>query len=280
MDGKATVTAIFLAVLLLCGEAASDDRQPSDGAPGQQIAYETADNHVRPPVVAREYPRPNKRYNPCETTQTREDHDLCQQWRMAEAAATQASWTQGQFWVTLAEVAGLVFVVIFTGITAKDAARSAKAAEDAVDVNRISSERQLRAYLTISETSVEWGGPQTLEAVIVFQNTGQTPAYDVHHAFDITIGEPDSFDIPKSNGPPVTSDIGAGSPMTYRGKAGPLSDESWLGVRNRKIPLYVWGEIRYYDVFRREVRRTNYRLTLAHHTIDALSPCQGGNKSD
>jgi len=144
--------------------------------------------------------------------------------------------------------------------TAAQAAKiSANAAEAAVDVARTSSQRQLRAYVTISEcqfatTDTHW--------VVVgkFKNVGQTPAFDVQIRGNAFVGEYPIKEVPEFdfniNGISKTTlfptehlpyyEVGEKRPQAvYLSKAPDPAAFTW----GNKNALWLVVEIRYLDTF-------------------------------
>jgi hypothetical protein len=158
-------------------------------------------------------------------------------------------------WGGMAEIAAAVFtgiLALFAFVQVRD--------------NRISNERQLRAYVSIdraqiSDINLVW--PPVAE--IKLRNFGQTPAYDLVHLSGI------AFDVD----PPPTGAFGEWPPMAgTKYIVGPGSESNKI----MKIPegeiateaerqeiiagtkaLYVFGIVTYRDAFGK-TRTTHYRL--------------------
>lgn len=156
--------------------------------------------------------------NPCETAETREEHDLCQQWRMAkgteklvraairqnEISKRQLVIADRQFWATLIEI-GLISLATFFAYRAARWAKGAvtetkrvveveeravrvqdraaneakEAAGAALDNAREMGQTQVRAYLIFSEVKARWSERETPILSITCSNSGQTPAGNV-----------------------------------------------------------------------------------------------------
>lgn len=230
------------------------------------------------PATEKENLTPEEYQNPCDPTEKVYVADLCEQRRMAEAAIQQVNWIQRQFWATVIEIVLLIGVIGVSGWAAWEAGGSAKAAEASVKIASDTAKRQLRAYLSVSGATVTWKNDRIVLAEISIKNTGQTPALWVHHFQTIAVGEPADFAIPYVESGFPTTDIGANIEMHFSLDSGPVSEESWTLARNREIPVYVWGEVKYWDVFKTELWFTRYRLRL-HQSADILSPCSEGNRS-
>lgn len=165
--------------------------------------------------------------------------------------------------------------------TANAAIKAAEAAEKSVEVTSDTAERQLRAYVTMKNCIVEFENNRIIKIKIVVKNTGQTPALKIHCVNKIRVGLPESFNITADLEPDINTvaagDLGAGIEFTNDYSIGPIDHEVWNGVQNRSVPVFVWGEYRYWDIFKRERRYTRYRMTL-HPTDNELSPYPGGNE--
>jgi hypothetical protein len=159
----------------------------------------------------------------------------------------------------------------------KDATIAAKAAKESADTSKIqaevardtlktmqdTAERQLRAYVGVSDASihkVETGAP---EAIVHIKNFGQTPAYDVRAWIHMWIAEhplsevlPDApEDLPKG-----TAVIHPGTHVAFfMPKEPPVKAEFIPLLGTAAGTIYVYGIIKYRDVFKRE-RTTKYRL--------------------
>lgn len=66
----------------------------------------------------------------CEKPHEKDYADLCQQWRMAEAARQQLVWLERQFRATFLEIGGLLASLFFTGWAALAASKAAKSSEE------------------------------------------------------------------------------------------------------------------------------------------------------
>jgi hypothetical protein len=145
---------------------------------------------------------------------------------------------------------------------------------------RNSSERQLRAYVVAELGSIvniadpiPTPGLIPTEARRVFpwgpiarihiKNTGQTPAFKVEHWGNICFKEfPLTSELPPriDTGVRSLSIVGPGIINTKNFFFGPiLTDEQVAQLRNSTGALYVYGEVRYEDAFKRQ-HRTRYRL--------------------
>lgn len=188
----------------------------------------------------------------CRQATTIEERDLCQQWRMAEAAKRQVAWTARQFWVTAAEIGALILTVFFTGWAALAAGRAARATEKATSVASDTAKTQLRAYVHIDDTAgpnVDGEPPYLFKYYI--KNAGQTPAYGVRQWTGFTLG-PNPLDrpLPPPETPPKSAiTINAGGRFKVEGEIAQYSPEEIRQILKDDVRLYVFGVITYTDIF-------------------------------
>ena len=200
---------------------------------------------------------------------------------MAEAAfdLVVISWWQfgaGAFGISL-----LMVTLWYTRKSTKAAIGAVKAAEGAVKITSDTAERQLRAYLNIHKAYVIWEKNRVVRAWVDVTNTGQTPARDIEHWISLNFGDDVQFPAPPLDTmfpDQSKSDLGAGIHLTVDIKTDPLTDENWRDIRARSMNLYVWGEIRYLDIFKRETRYTRFRFVLGEDGDD-LSTLPEGNEA-
>jgi hypothetical protein len=105
----------------------------------------------------------------CEQPKDREHADLCQQWRVAEAAET-------QIFLSVLGLILLAFTLVFTAIAAVAAWRT-------VNTMRRTSERQLRAYVSFVGPAFQISKVGDDEQIVIsvearMKNAGQTPAHN------------------------------------------------------------------------------------------------------
>lgn len=127
-------------------------------------------------------------------TGKREQADLCQQIRMADAAEEAADTAWRQYAVSVVGLFGLILTVVLTAIAADAARRAAKSANETVRAMRRTERRELRAYVGLEQIqfeirSVEEGyvpfataAPGAIyqdSIAATVKNYGQTPAYNV-----------------------------------------------------------------------------------------------------
>ena len=125
------ITGVLCLVAL---PALGQSDNPESSAPSKEATTEQGQPTVEPPAAAAPAPvkvPKQKAASPeqkalCDSPQTPKENDLCQQWRMAEAAEKQAKWTEFQFKATLAEIVALILTTRSAsrlGVHAPQAAR-------------------------------------------------------------------------------------------------------------------------------------------------------------
>lgn len=181
----------------------------------------------------------------CDQANTPEEHDLCQQWRMAEAANNQLKWAERQFFATALEIAALVATVVFTGMAALAASKAAGATRASIELTK----NQMRARVGVDNASVQGLSSTRPIIKIVLKNYGQTPATNFRFRYVITI-QPLAAAAPKiaeafRDGPDI--DAGRTFQQTFFEEDW---DDRWGGpvarrVLQRDIVLQIAGEVAY-----------------------------------
>ena len=134
-------------------------------------------------------------------------------------------------------------------------------------IARRTAERQLRAYIVVKAATVELvkeGSAEKIVGVVcrvAFLNAGQTPAYDLQLTRN-TVRETFAFD-------PIFPDDGGGMHRTTAilgprvehpddlGTRMNLSPQDVLALERGQSAIYMWGAVRYRDIFNRS-RRTRF----------------------
>jgi hypothetical protein len=149
------------------------------------------------------------------------------------------------------------------------------------------AERQLRAYLIISNVEiigVEVG--QTPGAIVTITNGGQTPAYEV--ASEMAIGLLDSPTVEPGDGPATSpfsqTTLGPGEKYQIRARIrGVLSSDEVQQISNGSKVIRVVGVVSYRDIFKHR-RTTNMNAFYGgEYGINvAGAPAHGstGNEAD
>ena len=228
-------------------------------------------------------PDPENYQTPCGAPKTDDDADLCQQWRMAEAAEETADWAFGQIIATGFEAVLLAIaigVAFWAGSWAKSAAiagqkmvreasKATSAAQKAVEVTRDIGQRQIRAYVGVTKARVSYDEEaKTISYHLEISNTGQTPAYHTaivtQHAYvGRNAKRMAKFRDELKHG--SRTSISSGFPV-HINRTIKLPNEPDI-IRfclEEEGGFYVYGYLRYIDAFHRQ-RRTifNYRINVA-----------------
>ena len=151
------------------------------------------------------------------------------------------------------------------------------------------AKRQLRAYVFVGEAAIIHAGTNMVEAAIKVKNFGQTPAYDVTistaaRAFNIP-GDIIAF-APTPVGPDSSRFVfGPGAEGRYSISLHTLigEPEAMVGLKAGEGALYVYGEIRYRDTFKRQVV-AQFRFVIGGSvgwpSDNRMVVCQEGNEEE
>ena len=235
--------------------------------PGQSQA-DTKQTPAEPPAAPavsadRPLPEPDpKNYrDPCRDPQTDDESDLCQQWRMAEAAEETTDWTFGQILVTGVEAVLLAIAIGIASWAGYWARRAAVATAETVMVTRDNAKIELRAYIGISRidtiTATDIWDPSKTRKVLGYtirpqiSNSGVTPAVDFKCFADHQIVRTDNFITPIFQKPLVDEEImtTVGAKEMITGPVRVVSYDDVQRVLERKTRWFVWWRFEYRDVF-------------------------------
>ena len=177
------------------------------------------------PPTAQKQKRPTHYQQPCDQPQSRADHDLCQQWRMAEATEKLLNRTEWQLGGTAFEIFLIVAAIGIAGYAGYQAWRTAEIADR-------TAKHQLRAYITLESLAMvpPVGQNRYWQFIPQWKNTGQTPAHRVvmntnHEFFGENDGNPEIKKFPpggdlsqsKSPAATLTASMLSISPPIYGG---------------------------------------------------------------
>jgi hypothetical protein len=164
---------------------------------------------------------------------------------------------------TVAQMEVMQRYAIAAEAAANAALTSSETAKATLAQMRDTSERQLRAYICLESAILKFPEPDVPEAQIHLKNCGQTPASEVRGWIHTWFAEYPLDEIP----PTAPEDLLKGTQTLAPGrisiyvtpKKPPLPAQYLNLLGTRKFTLYVYGEVRYKDIFGRE-RYTKYRL--------------------
>lgn len=174
------------------------------------------------------------------------------------------------------------FGVWYVRRTLVETSEAVRAADDAVAVTREIGRKQTRAYVVVSEPSIDFkdvGGTQFLIVKIVFKNTGQTPAMKFGATFSAHFGwedEEPTLERPAGSaplGPQDTFEISAETPNSFI-----ICDTN--GRISIERPIRIWGRAEYVDAFDDDrFVEFNYTAKVSSSGGYAfLTPAEEGNK--
>jgi len=166
--------------------------------------------------------------------------------------------------------AATVVYVIVTALLWRTAKRSADAAKGSaeaamatIDQMRATAEKTLRAYVCVDSAVVKFPQPDVPEAQVHLKNCGQTPAYDVRGWIHTWFAEHPLKEVL----PTAPEDFRKGTETLAPGRRSiyvaprkpPLAPPYIALLGTSKFTLFVYGEVRYRDIFSRE-QFTRFRL--------------------
>jgi hypothetical protein len=176
-------------------------------------------------------------------------------------------------------------VALFTFLLVAATIMLYRAGEKQLRHAETTAQRELRAYVTITQAKPGFDMAGDLTAVIQITNCGQTPAYNVSATRDIQV-----LDWQNPEFPPITNER---TPRFTLGKDQPMAILLVLkgisGVNDMRgdrfdadRAIYIFGEITYHDVFREQLRRTPFRLICVRDDDGSFAfvPTPEGNDAD
>lgn len=271
------IVGIVVALGLVAASTPQGAGQHQQGAarPSVEQSLETiaaATTKAVEPVEPKEYE------SPCDPGQDRRQSDLCAQWKAADGAARAAEWAKWQTILSAFGLVGLLYSLHLTRKAVREAASSSETADKAVEVNRISAERQLRAYLSIDKmqaTGLQAG--HTPKVWVSMRNRGQTPARRIRVKMVVVRcwgTDPESTPI-RHLGDRVLYDLGPDQktvqPCSLMSER--ITADQLISIMRGECAFVVAGYIRYIDVFGR-TRRNIFRGTL---NAESLNPTGEGH---
>jgi hypothetical protein len=165
-----------------------------------------------------------------------------------------------------------------------EARKATEAALLSIRSTEANNQRELRAYVTVSEGRIlDPRDPTKRRAIIKATNCGQTPAYD-QTIWISTAARPYPLTVDLTDKAPEAPlgkrILGPGQETVIDCPVGPFSGGIEVRIAESKAAVLVYGEIRYRDAFN-EDRVTKYRFFCqGDGMLDGrLSPDIGGNEA-
>jgi len=194
------------------------------------------------PAPEKKYFGPDNYETECAKRQESSEADLCQQWRMANAAERQVEIIRDQLSLQKWEVGLLIGTLIASSI--------------AVFVTLFVAIRQLRAYVTASPT-ILYGlnGKEKIQIHLAVKNCGHTPARTINFRYSIFLLNVEDM----KPGPPIAlaSTINNNYSLfpqddmtVWFTSEVMVTDEDRDEIKKGKKRLYVFGIVNYRDVFK------------------------------
>ena len=174
----------------------------------------------------------------------------------AQWAAKYAGYSAAAAWVqvVLSAVAGFLLwrSLVQTKKALKEARKSSECTLQSIEINRLSSEAQLRPYVVIDTARFEFDEDgKFYKAILEVKNTGVTPAYEMKPLVASAIiknGEYKEFIKPKFN--EINGQIlGSGSLHQLQFKTPNLEYENVSKILSSELLIYVEVAIEYLDSF-------------------------------
>lgn len=268
---------VILAALLFASASHAQDKRDTPG-PRPEAQSEQRGGPAPPAPAQRDVNAKGYRSN-CDKPKDREEADLCEQRRMADAAKEALIWAENIFWFNVLQLGGLVVAAIFAAIAAFAARRT-------VNVMEGTAQRQLRAYVMLDWLRLEGILGQETRVLLRVRNYGQTPAKNTRHFGRVLVcpyvpGR--KFVVDRRMGGPVsTMTVSPGNHFDQEIPVTPISDVAVAAINKGEAALYCYGIIEYEDAFAKK-RTTTYRhiiggnLAIAGHRFTI---CEEGNEYD
>lgn len=189
----AAVLAVALTVLVILPHSSG---RPNAEEPNQAGQRGATQENWQPHFSPREPYAPYQNTN-CQSPQDREEADLCQQWRMAEATEKAVALADSQFWWNVVQVISTVLAAFATACAAWAAATASRSAQRSIEHSEQVSKLELRPYVFCEQfrtsPNVASSNPTVVTGWLLeleWKNYGHTPATNVrahlnHQEFEI-----------------------------------------------------------------------------------------------
>jgi hypothetical protein len=192
MQRRAGALGFIYAALVLYGAIGVALADPPSQADASGVYNQPATNGygskpttaTRSPDQAKASPDSWDYQRPCEHPESREQSDLCQQWRMAKASEDMVQWSRRQVWATSWEIGLLAMTLAFTGWAAWAAGRAATEAAKANVQSRETLITDQRPWVCLEKfepaTNLHWDDSQCFITLGAFmKNVDKSPALNV-----------------------------------------------------------------------------------------------------
>jgi hypothetical protein len=139
------------------------------------------------------------------------------------------------------------------------------------------AQRQLRAYVFANPQGLHLDDEKKIRITYLVTNTGQTPAYDLHHFSAIRVLKwplPEGFVIepPKERLDPIKMSLGPAATIFGNREASWEGDIEDVSKDNERI--FIIGIMRYRDAFNRE-RQTRFCASIANLDVAYTAAAEG-----
>jgi hypothetical protein len=158
-------------------------------------------------------------------------------------------------------IAGVAILCIYTALTGYQAY-----------IAKDTAQRQLRAYISVRvEKQPDMDGPSPPQAVILYKNNGQTPAYNVDARANFFTGGEQLTDTDLKDTRALLAKMRNSESVLFPGQEFrespepgtgiPLSKDQKIAVSMGSLVLWLVGEVKYIDAFG-SPRFTRFRLYM------------------
>lgn len=286
------VKRLLIASVLICA-IGSQCGAKDDAPPLTSQEQSTAPLPVAPPEQKRiapldEPPAKSTIYrSACGESGDHDEQDLCEQRRMSQAAIDAVWWARAQTLLGIAGFVAIVTTLLFTASATRAASKAARAAQDSVRVASDTAERELRAYVSLSEVRIDnLNEGQPFKVTLKIKNVGQTPAKEFGAWAQV-------FYRPHSDDGKIQFTISGRRSVTEMGPVGeysiPLRAQmlpqaiNFSDIASGQMYVIVAGFYSYRDIFKRR-RRGIFRYFVRYDHLEAgagsLVSCNRHNYSN
>lgn len=206
--------------------------------------------------------RTMQKHTPCQNPESRDESDLCAQWRAAKAGEESALWARIGFFAGLLGLIGLYWQVVLTRKAVEDTSEATEAMRESNRIAQDNARRQLRAYVSVSpgEFSLDMIKPREhkVTLALVFRNGGATPAYQFQHGGNIVVFQPDRARAYFTEGYKTAPITGEGSQITLHTQQDHygviesmrlITSAEFDQLQKGNASLYAYGFASYQDIF-------------------------------